>query len=124
MLNAITGFEPKYCEIALKNNSNNADIAAAWLFERTPAQIDEEEAAKQSSGGSGGGASAQNFSDGTGKYTLQGFISHVGKATSSGHYVAHIKKNGVWCLFDDEKVAKSEKTPFEYGYVYCFKRDD
>ena len=122
MLQAITGFEVKYCQIALKNNSNNADLAAAWLFERTPPQIDEEEAAKSASGG--GAADVENFSDGPGRYSLAGFISHVGKATSSGHYVAHIKKNGVWCLFDDEKVAKSEKTPFEYGYVYCFKRDD
>ena len=47
----------------------------------------------------------------------------MGKQTGSGHYVAHVKKDGQWAIFDDEKVARSEKTPFEYGYVYCFKRD-
>ena len=98
-------------------------------MERQPSDIDAlilaaEQEQSQGGGGASGGGSSSSFTDGPGKYSLVGFISHVGKATSSGHYVAHVKKNGVWCLFDDEKVAKSEQTPFEYGYVYCFRRDD
>lgn len=42
----------------------------------------------------------------------------------NGHYVCHLKKEGEWCIFDDERVAKSEKTPFEYGYIYCFRRKE
>ena len=64
------------------------------------------------------------MSDGEGKYTLVGFISHVGKNLGSGHYVAHIKKEGRWAIFDDQKVAASEKPPLELGYLYLYRRDD
>ena len=39
-----------------------------------------------------------------GRYSLVGFISHVGKNTGCGHYVAHIRKDGRWAIFDDRKV--------------------
>ena len=42
--------------------------------------------------------------DGEGKYTLTEIISHIGKSTDHGHYVCHIKKDGQWVLFNDEKV--------------------
>jgi ubiquitin C-terminal hydrolase len=31
---------------------------------------------------------------------------HGGKNTSGGHYVCHVKKEGRWCIFNDEKVAE------------------
>ena len=33
-----------------------------------------------------------------------GLISHVGKNTGCGHYVAHIRKDGRWAIFDGRKV--------------------
>lgn len=42
--------------------------------------------------------------EGEGKYTLMAVISHIGKNTDHGHYVCHIRKNGQWVLFNDEKV--------------------
>ena len=42
--------------------------------------------------------------DGEGKYSLIGIISHLGKNTDHGHYVCHLKKDGQWLLFNDEKV--------------------
>ena len=62
--------------------------------------------------------------DGPGKYDLVGFISHVGSNTACGHYVCHIKKNGRWVIFNDEKVAVSQNPPKELGYLYLFKRQD
>ena len=44
-------------------------------------------------------------------YELVGFVSHIGKNTGSGHYVAHIKKDGRWVIFDDQKVALSAEPP-------------
>ena len=44
------------------------------------------------------------YDDGKGVYDLVGIISHIGRNTSSGHYVCHIKKNGKWFFFNDEKV--------------------
>ena len=60
--------------------------------------------------------------DGDGIYVLDGLISHIGKHTGSGHYVCHLKKNGNWVIFNDEKVALSESPPIQHAYIYLFKR--
>ena len=58
---------------------------------------------------SGAGASTttagMQADDGEGKYSLIGIISHLGKNTDHGHYVCHLKKDGQWLLFNDEKVS-------------------
>lgn len=55
-------------------------------------------------------------------YELAAFISHMGTSTHVGHYVCHIKKDGRWVIFNDEKVALSENPPFELGYLYLYRR--
>ena len=62
--------------------------------------------------------------DGAGKYTLVGFISHMGSNLGCGHYVCHLKKDGQWVIYNDEKVAISVKPPRDLGYLYIFRRDD
>lgn len=62
--------------------------------------------------------------DGEGKYTLMAVISHIGKSTDHGHYVCHVKKDGHWVLFNDEKVGKCKKAPTEYGFMYLYRRND
>lgn len=47
---------------------------------------------------------ANTFRDGSGKYRLVGFISHMGTSPHSGHYVAHLLRGGRWVLYNDEKV--------------------
>ena len=37
-------------------------------------------------------------------YKLYGVIVHYGRTMFVGHYVAFIKINGVWLLFDDDRV--------------------
>jgi ubiquitin carboxyl-terminal hydrolase 5/13 len=56
------------------------------------------------------------------RYELIAFISHIGPNTNSGHYVCHIKKDGRWAIFDDEKVAASETLPRNMGYLYLFRQ--
>ena len=51
-------------------------------------------------------------------------ISHIGKNTGSGHYVAHLKRDGKWVIFNDEKVALSESPPRLHAYLYLFQRSD
>lgn len=46
----------------------------------------------------------------------------MGANTSCGHYVAHVRKNGRWVLFNDEKVAASHAPPKELGYLYFYRR--
>ena len=38
------------------------------------------------------------------------------------HYVAHLKKGGIWYIFNDEKVAVSQNPPKSLGYIYLYER--
>jgi ubiquitin carboxyl-terminal hydrolase 5/13 len=49
-----------------------------------------------------------------------GFITHLGKNTSHGHYVSHVRKNGQWIYYNDSKVTVSQEPPFQKGYIYIF----
>jgi ubiquitin carboxyl-terminal hydrolase 5/13 len=106
---------------ALKETSGAADRAADWLFSHMDdfdgaiAALD----AKQAS--FSGSVPAVPLEDGPG---LIGMISHIGKHTGSGHYVAHLKRGDKWVIFNDEKVALSESPPFQHAYMYLFQRKD
>lgn len=63
----------------------------------------------------------QELLDGPGKYELVAIVSHIGSNTACGHYVAHVKKDGLWYIFNDEKVALSEKLPIGHGYMYLYR---
>ncbi|KAF2355123.1 Peptidase C19 ubiquitin carboxyl-terminal hydrolase, partial [Trinorchestia longiramus] len=63
-----------------------------------------------------------NFTDGSPKYELMAFISHMGTSIHVGHYVCHIKKDGQWTIFNDNKVSKSVDPPIDLGYLYLYKR--
>jgi ubiquitin carboxyl-terminal hydrolase 5/13 len=87
--------------------------------------------------------------DGSGEYELVGFVSHMGSNTACGHYVCHVKEvselsefctalltcilclsnnnhtcvqKDRWVIFNDEKVAVSERPPIDLGYMYLFRR--
>jgi ubiquitin carboxyl-terminal hydrolase 5/13 len=60
--------------------------------------------------------------DGSEKYRLVAFISHMGSSTMCGHYVCHILKEGKWVIFNDNKVALSESPPKELAYLYLYER--
>lgn len=110
------GFTESQVRAALKACQNSADRAAEWLFSHAD-DLDAVVASQE-------GGAADGPDDGVGKYKLVGFISHVGKSTSSGHYVCHIWKEaaGGWVLFNDEQVAKSETPPKDLGYVYMYQQ--
>ena len=116
------GFNRDQVILALKNTNNNAERAGDWLFshseelEQLVKEMKNEENAVKNE--------KNSYNDGNGNYELKAIISHLGKATSHGHYVAHIKKNNQWFIFNDSKVAKSENPPFAHGYLYLFQRKD
>ena len=60
------------------------------------------------------------------KYRLKAFISHKGPSVHSGHYVAHIRTEEGWVLFNDEKVvradAESVRSLRELAYLWLFER--
>lgn len=46
----------------------------------------------------------------------------MGASTDVGHYVCHIKKDGHWVIYNDEKVAESVSPPKDLAYVYLYER--
>lgn len=133
------GFTRSQCIKALKNTDNNVERAADWIFSH-PDEINADDDAPSQPSSSPVEA---GFVDGPSRkktsrlrlascsyhlqclisgYELTAFVSHMGTSTSVGHYVCHIKKEGRWVIFNDEKVAISENPPFELGYLYLFRR--
>mmetsp|Transcript_14017 Transcript_14017/g.29960 ORF Transcript_14017/g.29960 Transcript_14017/m.29960 type:complete len:873 (-) Transcript_14017:46-2664(-) len=118
-------FTANQVRAAVKHCSGAADRAADWLFSHMD-DLDGAIAALEST------SVAENstpkpttpLEDGDGKYNLVGLISHIGKNTGSGHYVAHLKKDGKWVIFNDEKVALSKDPPIRHAYMYLFQRSD
>ena len=80
-------------------------------------------AGAQSTSGAGTSSKPQ-LEDGQGTYELVAFISHMGSNLGCGHYVCHLKREGRWVLFNDEKVALSAEPPRGLGYLYLFRRKD
>jgi len=119
---------------ALKETNGAADRAADWLFSHMDdldgaiAALNSNDSKTQGASSGGPGASSSTsvpLEDGEhGNYSLTGMISHIGKNTGSGHYVAHLKKDGKWVIFNDEKVALSSKPPFLHAYLYLYQRKD
>jgi ubiquitin carboxyl-terminal hydrolase 5/13 len=64
-------------------------------------------------------------SDAKGQYSLLGFISHRGPSAHCGHYVAYVKKNGNWVLFNDNKVVSVPDISAHLGeaYIYVYTRN-
>ena len=115
---------------ALMATDNDLARAADWFFSRD--NLDAEVAAVLN--GAAGGSNTSTGTGGTtvetidpnaqGLYSMVGIISHLGRSPDCGHYVCHVKKDGQWVLFNDEKVAQSKAPPLDQGFVYLFRRDD
>lgn len=121
------GFTDAQARAALKTSGGSLERAADWLFSHTD-DLDaavrevEESHSTQPEGGSEGGGGVTSLLDGEPKYELLGFASHLGPNTSCGHYVAHIKKEGRFVLYNDEKVAVSQSPPTDLGFLYVYRR--
>ena len=122
------GVTAEQASAALEIHKGNADAAAMAMLtgEVTPAVAAAHHAQKAAEAAAAAGpAEPKSYSP---KYELFAFVTHVGKNTGSGHYVAHVLKDGVapgggrgWVLFNDRKVAYCPKPPFDMGYVYYFR---
>ncbi|WIA38798.1 hypothetical protein OEZ86_002085 [Tetradesmus obliquus] len=129
---AAMGFEADAAEAALTATGGNVERAGDWLFSHmddlaAAVAAVKGGAAAAAAGGGADAAAAGNRSqllDGPGHYKLLGIVSHMGSNTACGHYVAHVKKDGRWVIFNDEKVAASEHPPLSMGYMYVYTRVD
>ncbi|XP_050538003.1 ubiquitin carboxyl-terminal hydrolase 5 [Daktulosphaira vitifoliae] len=107
------GFERNHVISALKATDNNLDRALDWIMSHGPEDINNTEVPASSS---------STYRDGSGSYKLIAIISHMGSSSMVGHYVCHIKKEGRWVIFNDEKVAVSQNPPLDLGYLYIYER--
>jgi len=139
------GFDERQASLALKMNDNNTERAIEWICvnsDRIP-EIEREQEQKEAAAALSSESRQSNFRDGAGKYELVAMVSHMGSSTLCGHYVCHIKKHVSeltprdedmspnsametgefkWTIFNDNKVAISERPPIPYAYMYLFKR--
>lgn len=117
------GFDERQATKALKATDGNVERATDWIFSHAD-DMDITEAAPVSNASSTTSQTNKNYRDGSGKYKLVAFISHMGTSAQVGHYVCHIKKDGQWVIFNDSKVALSQKPPKNLGYLYLYKREE
>ena len=119
------GFTEVHAAAALKACDGNIERAADWLFSRADdldAAVAEVNSASAGQSVGATSASESKCLDGPGRYELFGIVSHMGGNTGCGHYVAHVKIDGTWHIFNDRKVAISQKPPLELGYLYFYRR--
>ena len=134
------GFTSAQAKKALRLNSNNPELAVAWLFENPDDGGDDSDPAGADEVGTAESSNDSNVipgsSDLPARYTIKSFISHKGPSVHSGHYVAHVKQGDEWIFFNDEKVVKAPLTSkakegeedvgvkglSAQAYVYFFER--
>ncbi|KAH9525074.1 Ubiquitin carboxyl-terminal hydrolase 5, partial [Bulinus truncatus] len=112
------GFNYEQAVKALKATDNNTERAVDWIF----SHADEISQPMETDETAEGQSQASKFKDGSEKYKLVAFISHMGTSTSVGHYVCHILKEGHWVIYNDDKVALSEHPPKDLAYLYLYQR--
>ncbi|PPQ80059.1 hypothetical protein CVT25_001488 [Psilocybe cyanescens] len=123
------GFTSAQAKKALRETSGNAERAVEWLFNH-PEDTGEEAAPAAAAASAISTPTIPGTREIPTRYRLIAFISHKGPSVHSGHYVAHIKKDGVdggqWVLFNDEKVVKADaesvKDLKKLAYLYFFVR--
>lgn len=112
------GFPEDVSRMALKASGGNIERATEWVFSHPEAS----NSVSADSSTSTVKDDNSHISDGSGRYKLTAFVSHMGTSTHCGHYVAHILKDGRWTIFNDNKVAASVDLPKDMGYLYFFQR--
>ncbi|KAJ6417267.1 hypothetical protein OIU84_003055 [Salix udensis] len=116
------GFQEEIARKALKASGGDIEKATDWIFNNPDASVSSDMDTSTSS--SKPTSDDTELPDGGGRYRLFGIVSHMGTSTHCGHYVAHVRKDSRWVIFNDNKVAASVNPPKDMGYLYFFERLD
>lgn len=114
------GFQADQARKALKETGGDVERAAEWILTHPDDTVSMDVDTAMGQVATNG--VDESVPDGQGKYKLLGFVSHMGMSTQSGHYVAHLLKEGRWVIYNDVKVAASGDPPKDMGYLYFFQR--
>ncbi|KAH9055282.1 ubiquitin carboxyl-terminal hydrolase 14 [Lactarius vividus] len=116
------GFSRAQARKALRETNGDAERAVEWLFSH-PDDTGEDEQPSAEAATSATVAPQQLPA----RYCLRAFVSHKGTSVHSGHYVAHIRTDAGWVLFNDEKVVRADPESVRalkaLAYLYVFERD-
>lgn len=115
------GFSPSQASAALRANGGTVESAVEWLFaghtedEVPPVQ---DEINPESMDRVRGSATLPT------SYELRSIVCHKGTSVHAGHYVAAIRRDGKWVLFNDERVVEGTDVAElqKYAYIYIFVR--
>ena len=140
------GFSEKRSIKSLQETKGNVERATDWLFSHTEDEVIDADTGVNESGGPTSALDILSLpsssSSSSSKYALLSIVSHLGLNTSSGHYVAHVRKakggpgapapsgdastdeknNVRWYLMNDGKVAESEAPPLDLGFLYIYRQ--
>ncbi|XP_061493373.1 ubiquitin carboxyl-terminal hydrolase 13 isoform X2 [Rhineura floridana] len=127
---ASMGFQRNVALQALRATNNNLEHALDWIISHPEPEEEIETVSETMNTENHVNANilaesdpeGPRIKDGSGRYELFGFVSHMGTSTMSGHYVCHLKKEGRWVIYNDLKVCASERPPRELGYIYFYRR--
>ncbi|KAF2858832.1 ubiquitinyl hydrolase [Piedraia hortae CBS 480.64] len=113
------GFSAAAARQALKETDNDMERAVDWLFSHPDATGIEEGAAEPEAT-----PEANLIDDKPAHYALKSIVCHKGTSIHAGHYVAFVKKDDEWFLFNDEKVAQGADAEEmkKFAYIYFFRR--
>ncbi|KAH0338625.1 ubiquitin thiolesterase, partial [Aureobasidium melanogenum] len=117
------GFEPPQARQALKETNGDMERAVEWLFNHPEATGDFGD--EQQDSGDKAEPKAAVEDNKPAKFKLQSIVCHKGSSIHAGHYVAFIRKDPGWILFNDEKVALGGDVDEmkKFAYVYFFRRE-
>jgi len=122
------GFTHAQARKALRETNGDAERAVEWLFSHPDDTGEEEEVSVSVSTTTGAVPQQQLQLQLPVRYRLRAFVSHKGPSVHSGHYVAHIRTEDGWVLFNDEKVVRADAESVAalraLAYLYVFERDD
>lgn len=114
------GFGPDKARKALKETGGNVEAAVEWVFSNP----DDDGVIEEEDGDDDEESTPPGDPSLPANYKLKGIICHKGGSIHVGHYVAFVKKEGNWYLFNDEKVVKGGEIEEmkKYAYIYLFER--
>lgn len=112
------GFSDDHARLALSKTNGNVEASLDLLLSGAPLVPEDGDGSAVPDTAAAPAERASPSSSTT--YRLAGFLSHIGPNLSSGHYVAHVRKEGEWFLCNDEKLAKSQALPKQLSYVLVY----
>jgi len=115
------GFTDKQSKKALSATDGNVERAIDWIFSHLD-ELNADDSTVSPAAPDSDSRTNQLVGSDSSKYRLRAFVSHMGSSTACGHYVAHVKEDLRWILFNDNKVAVSQKPPRDLGYLYVYEQ--